>query len=95
MTTLHIVRQSAYTSNDFAQCLQIVKGSDCIVFIDDGCYNLTHPQIKQISSQVELKAIIEHVNARAINLINTKTTTITMNELVALTFQTDRVITWQ
>ncbi|OUR61379.1 hypothetical protein A9Q74_09425 [Colwellia sp. 39_35_sub15_T18] len=95
MTTLHIVRQSAFTTSDFAQCLQTVKDSDCIVFTDDGCYNLTHPCIKQLSVQVELKAIIEHVNARAINLTNTKATTITMNELVALTFQTDRVITWQ
>jgi len=95
MTTLHIVRESAFTTNDFVQCLQTVKDNDCIVFTDDGCYNLTHPCIEQVSVRVELKAISEHVNARAVNLTNTKATAITMNELVALTFQADRVITWQ
>lgn len=48
MTTLHIVRQSAFNSNDFAQCLQILGNNDVIVFIDDGCYNLHHHLTKRL-----------------------------------------------
>ncbi len=95
MTTLHIVRQSAFATNDFAQCLQVVQNSDLIVFTDDGCYNLTHPSLAQVNEQVELKVIVEHANARALKLASTKAITITMKQLVALTFQADRVITWQ
>lgn len=95
MTTLHIVRQSAYATNDFTQCLQIVNKHDAIVFMDDGSYNVTHPAIKEVNDQVTTMAIIEHVNARAIDLTNTSTTAITMTQLVDLTFEADRVITWQ
>jgi len=48
MTTLHIVRQSAFNTNDFAQCLQILGNNDVIVFIDDGCYNLHHHLTKRL-----------------------------------------------
>ncbi len=95
MNTLHIVRQSAFATNDFTQCIQVLNAADLIVFTDDGCYNLTHQSIKQVSEQVKLMVITEHVNARAIDIVGTKATAITMNDLVALTFQTDRVITWQ
>lgn len=99
MTTLHIVRQSAFTSNDFAQCLQVCQNSDIIVYTDDGCYCLTHSLISQVSAQVQQKVITDHASARAINLTHaltsSKVTAITMKDLVTLTFQAERVITWQ
>ncbi len=42
MSTLHLVRKSAFTTNDFAQCLSVLDHQDAIVLMDDGCYNLNH-----------------------------------------------------
>ncbi len=95
MTTLHTLRQSAFATNDFTQCIQVLNDADFIVFTDDGCYNLTHPCIRQVSEQVKLMVITEHAKARAIDIAGTKATAIMMNDLVELTFQADRVITWQ
>jgi len=97
MATLHIVRQSAFNTNDFSQCLQVLGNEDVIVFIDDGCYNLQHNLINSIDSNIniKLKVIEQHANARAITINEEIFTKITMNDLVSLTFENDRVITWQ
>lgn len=97
MTTLHIVRQSAFNTNDFSQCLQVLGKKDVIVFIDDGCYNLQHNLINSIdgTKNIQLKVIKQHANARAIIINEEIFTKITMTELVSLTFENDRVITWQ
>jgi len=97
MATLHIVRQSAFNTNDFFQCLQVLGDEDVIVFIDDGCYNLQHNLINSIDSNIniKLKVIEQHANARAITINEEVFTKITMNDLVSLTFENDRVITWQ
>lgn len=102
MATLHIVRQSAFNSNDFFQCLQVICNDDVIVFIDDGCYNLTHNLINSIESStlfsnqsIQLKVIEQHAKARAIAINEKVFAKITMSDLVSLTFKNDRVITWQ
>ena len=97
MATLHIVRQSAFNTNDFAQCLQVLRSNDIIVFIDDGCYNLHHTSIGTINSNVniQLKVIGKHATARAITVDEALFSLINMNNLVELTLSTDRVITWQ
>ncbi len=97
MATLHIVRQSAFITSDFAQCLQVLGNEDVIVFIDDGCYNLSHNLINSIDSNVnvQLKVIAQHAQARAITINEDVFTKITMDNLVSLTFDNDRVITWQ
>ncbi len=101
MTTLHIVRQSAFNTTDFSQCLQVLCNEDVIVFIDDGCYNLTHPLLDNIddhidrSKNIQLNVIDQHAKARAITINENLFTRITMNNLVSLTFESDRVITWQ
>lgn len=97
MTTLHLVRQSAYNSNDFAQCLHVLGNNDVIVFIDDGCYNLTHNLLNSIDSNknIQLKVITQHAKARAIIINEALFTKITMTDLVSLTFENNRVITWQ
>jgi len=97
MPTLHIVRQSAFNSDDFAQCLQVLRNNDVIVFIDDGCYNLHHKLINTIDSEadVKLKVVGKHALARAITIDEALYTVINMNNLVELTLTTNRVITWQ
>tara|TARA_R110001592_G_scaffold408_10_gene2316 strand:- start:3589 stop:3894 length:306 start_codon:yes stop_codon:yes gene_type:complete len=101
MTTLHIVRQSAFNTNDFSQCLHVLGNNDVIVFIDDGCYNLQHNLINNLinsidgTKNIQLKVINQHANARAIIINEEIFTKITMTELVSLTFENDRVITWQ
>lgn len=95
MSTLHIVRQSAFISNDFAQCLQLAQAQDTIVFTDDGCYNLTSPLLETIEHPLQLMAINEHVKARAIQTFSRKAVIITMKDLVGLTLTANRVITWQ
>lgn len=97
MPTLHIVRQSAFNTNDFAQCLQVLRHSDIIVFIDDGCYNLHHKLINTINNQAGIELIVmeKHAQARAISIDESLYAAINMNTLVELTMNTDRVITWQ
>jgi len=96
MATLHLIRQSAYTTQDFAQCIQILNNNnDAIVFIDDGCYNVTHPLLTQINEQIPLYIIDVHLTARALKLPNNRIKTISMTELVSLTFTLDKAITWQ
>jgi len=97
MATLHIVRQSAFNTNDFSQCLQVLGNEDVIVFIDDGCYNLQHNLINNIddNKNIQLKVIEQHANARAIIINEDVFAKTTMTDLVSLTFESDRVITWQ
>ena len=97
MPTLHIIRQSAFNSDDFSQCLQTLRKSDVIVFIDDGCYNLHHPLITSIDSDanIQLKVVEKHAQARGITIDETFYSVINMNNLVELTLTTSRVITWQ
>ncbi|WP_159819953.1 sulfurtransferase complex subunit TusB [Colwellia sp. 20A7] len=113
MTTLHIVRQSAFTTNDYSQCLQVLGDNDVIVFIDDGCYNLHHHLTDNLIDNlidnsnnnltdnienpinIKLNVIAQHANARAIKINEAVFTQIEMADLVSLTFENDRVITWQ
>ena len=97
MPTLHIVRQSAFNSDDFAQCLQVLRNDDVIVFIDDGCYNVHHPLIHTINrdANIQLNVIEKHAQARGIAIDKALYSVINMNNLVQLTLTTNRVITWQ
>ena len=95
MATLHIVRQSAYSTSDFAQCLHVVNDNDYIVFSDDGCYNLTHPILNTLIKNVSVMSIEAHTIARAIVNVGKYNKVIDMNDLVELTFKADKVITWQ
>ena len=97
MPTLHLVRQSAFSSDDFAQCIQILSNDDVIALLDDGCYNIKHPLISTIepSKNIQLKVIEQHANARGMIIDVNIFEKITMNNLVELTFTNDRVITWQ
>lgn len=98
MPTLHLVRQSAFSTNDFGLCLDTSNIDDSIVFIDDGCYCISHPLFKQFDTGnnkgIRFYIIAEHAQARALPL-NDTVKAITMNDLVKLTFDMDNSITWQ
>ena len=97
MATLHIVRQSAFISNDLAQCIAILGHYDTIAFVDDGCYNMQHPLVKEIDNDnnIQLQVMEKHATARALTVDEHVFTKISMEALVELTFTNDRVITWQ
>jgi tRNA 2-thiouridine synthesizing protein B len=97
MSTLHIVRQSAFNTSDYSECSKVIKSHDAIVFCDDGCYNLSHSITNLLLDEKTLlsfKVIKLHARARAIKIPST-VEAINMGTLVDLTFQHDKVITWQ
>lgn len=98
MSTLHLVRKSAFTTNDFAQCLSVLDEKDTIVLMDDGCYNLKHPLldslIKRADSTISINVIANHAQARAIET-HAAVKHIEMPDVVELTFTHNKVITWQ
>ncbi|QBG34592.1 sulfurtransferase complex subunit TusB [Litorilituus sediminis] len=97
MAILHIVRNSGFQSNELQQCLDIICESDVLVFIDDGSYNVNHPALMNTQSQLpglEVKVMAHHASARAIAIPNS-IEAISNNDLVQLTFQLDRTMTWQ
>jgi len=97
MATLHIVRQSAFVSNDFVQCISSLCRKDTVALIDDGCYNMKHSLIKSIDSKmdIQLHVLAKHAQARALAINETEFSKMNMKNLVELTFSHDRVITWQ
>ncbi|MEI6894160.1 MAG: sulfurtransferase complex subunit TusB [Colwellia sp.] len=98
MSTLHLVRQSAFVTNDFAQCLHVLGQQDGLVLMDDGCYNLSHTLmqslIQQENNTVSLNIMTSHAHARAIMPLK-EVQLIDIAELVDLTFTYGTVITWQ
>ena len=98
MNTLHLVRQSAFSTNDFAQCLSVVDHQDTIVLMDDGCYNLKHSLmdnlIKRIDDTIIICVVTSHAQARAVESI-IAVSNIKMADVVELTFTHKKVITWQ
>ncbi|MCP4987292.1 MAG: sulfurtransferase complex subunit TusB [Colwellia sp.] len=98
MSTLHLVRQSAFATNDFAQCLSVLAQQDSIVLMDDGCYNLKHSLmdslIKRVDGSILIHVVSSHAEARAIES-DEAIKHIEMTDVVVLTFNHNKVITWQ
>jgi len=98
MSTLHLVRQSAFATNDFAQCLSVLAHQDAIVLMDDGCYNLKHSLmdslLKRIDGSVDISVVDTHAHARAMKALPS-VNTIAIKDIVELTFKHQKVITWQ
>lgn len=101
MSTLHIVRESAFKTNDFAQCIEVLCDNDIIALLDDGCYNVNHILLNDFKNNrfqknnVQINVLVEHARARAITVDESQFTKISMDDLVSMTFSNDRVITWQ
>ncbi|MFT5757859.1 MAG: tRNA 2-thiouridine synthesizing protein B [Alteromonadaceae bacterium] len=102
MTILHLVRSSAFSNDDLAQCINNVAHNDEIVLLDDGCYNLKHSLLLALiehQPMINIHIIKEHAQARALNTnelpLAQRLHCITMTDLVSLTFSSDSVVTWQ
>lgn len=97
MSTLHIIRQSAFNTCDLAQCLDLISDKDALVLMDDGCYNLNHALLQpliQPNQDININVVESHAAARAIQ-ISQDISPITMTDVVNLTFAHNKVITWQ
>ncbi len=92
MSILHLVRRSRFETQDFSLCLQTVSHQDAIVLLDDGCYNATDEKIHDTAANVYV--IKSHLTARALTC-PASVETITMKQLVKLTFSHASVVTWQ
>ncbi|KGJ98713.1 sulfurtransferase complex subunit TusB [Thalassotalea sp. ND16A] len=95
MTILHIVRTSAFNDNKLDLCLRIVTEQDSIFLIDDGVYNIAHPKLLQQLDTIEIFALTEHLDARALKVTNSKIKTADFSTLVSLTNLAEKTITWQ
>ncbi len=95
---LHLVRSSAFQTNDFEQCLNVIQPNDSMVLLDDGCYNLSHNLWQQALQKLDLQSlyIIEaHAQARAISIEGDKVTPLTLVALMTLICETEKTVTWQ
>jgi tRNA 2-thiouridine synthesizing protein B len=98
MSMLHLIRTSAFQTNDFEQCLNVAQTGDTVVLLDDGCYNLSHKLWQQALTKISLSAlyIIEaHAQARAITINKEKINTLTLAALMTLICETEKSVTWQ
>ena len=97
MAMLHIIRNSGYSNNALAQCLNMALPQDSILLMDDGCYNLSHKLLLdslENKPEISVYFIKLHADARAQNNINSEFMATTLTEVVALLFKHDNSITW-
>lgn len=99
MTTLHLIRTSDFTSNHFNSALKVMNENDGLILLDDACYNLNHRLIhndiiQQCIDKKRFYVVNEHCKARAIS-IDDKYQRIQLSALIELSFQYNKVLTWQ
>lgn len=97
MSSLHLIRASAFSSGVLANALPVIKANDQVVLFDDGVYNLNHPALNKLLALIgneKLFVIEHHYLARGL-VTETTANFITMAEFVSLTEATNQIITWQ
>lgn len=92
MSTLHIVRTSAFSDNALQKCIYLLDRNDQLLLLDDGVYNCHHPLLANINNSIFALKI--HCTARS-TTVNNHISLIDMCEFVALTDNAEKVITWQ
>jgi len=98
MSTLHLVRTSAFQTNDFEQCLNVIQSNDTIVLLDDGCYNLNHDLWQQALDKIVISAlyiVAAHAQARAISVDDREVSSLSLEALMSLICETEKSVTWQ
>jgi tRNA 2-thiouridine synthesizing protein B len=98
MSILHLVRRSAFETQDLSLCLLALTAGDKVILLDDGCYNLHHPLIREVKQICTLGIVKIHAEARAVSLItaeDNKITVLSMNELTQIFSRFDAISTWQ
>ena len=96
MSILHLVRRSAFETNDFQQCIKNLLKDDALLLIDDGCYNVNHSlmnEVRQILPYDSIHLMKDHAIARAVDTKDIKN--IDMKQVISMTFSFDSVVTWQ
>lgn len=95
MALLHLLRHSAFSTNEIENCLQNIKASDSIVLMDDACYNVNHQFFKILlkACKKPVYVIDKHINARGL-VIPEGAQLISMKQLTQLVFEHNSVITW-
>ncbi|NMP32322.1 sulfurtransferase complex subunit TusB [Thalassotalea sp. M1531] len=95
MSTLHLIRTSAFADTNLAQCAQLLAKHDAILLLDDGCYNLKHPSIATISEQqIDIFVIEHHYLARGLALAP-QSKSIVIEDIPELMLNYKQSITWQ
>ncbi len=97
MTTLHLVRSSAFSTNLTNNCNALLNKGDTIVLLDDGVYNVNHNIFMSLAANkvVKVLAIDTHVSARAISIDTQEVTLITVEDIIQLSLTHTQSITWQ
>lgn len=99
ISTLHLIRTSAFNNNNLSSCLNTLLDDDAVILLDDGCYCLQHVVISKLfDKNIKLYFIDEHVKARGILLSNKQTEqfkSIDLTALLHLTMTYTKTITWQ
>jgi len=97
MAILHIIRNSAFSSNSLTLCLDMVLPQDSILLMDDGCYNLSHTLLLNAAKEqnnITVYFISLHADARAQKSTHSAFISTTLTEVLALLFKHDNSITW-
>ncbi|WP_371185121.1 sulfurtransferase complex subunit TusB [Thalassotalea maritima] len=95
MNILHIVRTSAFSDSKLKNCIQLTQNGDALFLIDDGVYNLVHPLLTSAKTRLSIYALTDHILARGLRIDNTQVINTDMHQLVVLTEQAKKVVTWQ
>ncbi|MDN3651460.1 sulfurtransferase complex subunit TusB [Thalassotalea ponticola] len=95
MAVLHIVRTSAFQDNKLNLCLGLLSNKDTLFLMDDGVYNVAHPKLLKRLDEIDVLVIEEHLIARGIEAEQPSIALATLKDLVTLSDQADKVITWQ
>lgn len=95
MSILHLVRTSAFGSDNLKNALNTVTENDAFILLDDGCYCVHHPLLNDVVlTRYAFSIIGEHIEARAITP-PASIKVISVDTLIELSFTYTKVMTWQ
>ena len=94
LNILHLIRCSAFSSNQLENCLETILLGDTIVLLDDGCYSINHSSLLDITAKGNVFVVTEHIIARGIEP-SLNINRISLTELTELMFSHQSVVTWQ
>jgi tRNA 2-thiouridine synthesizing protein B len=91
---LHLIFSSPFSSSSLKECLAIIQPKDAIVLLEDGVYAIQHPDLSNTSIQFKCFAVTADTDARGLTKSN-NLTCITYDELVDLTLEYQKTISWR
>jgi tRNA 2-thiouridine synthesizing protein B len=93
---LHIINKSPLQHSALKDALDFITINDTVIFIDDGVYaalpNTLSHDFKRINCTSF--ALIDDLELRGINIIDSGIQSITMHDFIELVFQADKTISW-